>query len=43
MLAPGSDVSDLAVASDNTTIYVTDREGNKIYRSNVTCPPKRYP
>ncbi len=36
LLAPGSDVSDLAVASDNTTVYVTDRQDDKIYRSTDT-------
>jgi hypothetical protein len=30
MLAPGTDVSDLAVAGDNTTIYATDREAQPI-------------
>jgi hypothetical protein len=32
-LAPGTDVSDLAVASDNTTIYTADRQADKLYRS----------
>ncbi|GAH42360.1 unnamed protein product, partial [marine sediment metagenome] len=29
----GTDVSDLAVASNNTTIYATDRARDKLYRS----------
>jgi photosystem II stability/assembly factor-like uncharacterized protein len=36
MLAPGTDVSDLAVAGDNTTIYATDREADRLYKSTDT-------
>jgi DNA-binding beta-propeller fold protein YncE len=33
LCAPGSDISDLAVASDNTTLYVADSEGGRLYKS----------
>jgi photosystem II stability/assembly factor-like uncharacterized protein len=32
-LAPGTDISDIAVASDNNTIYITDRESDSIFKS----------
>lgn len=33
MVVPGTDISDLAVAGNYSTIYATDRESDKIYRS----------
>lgn len=32
-LAAGTDISDLAVGNDGTTIYAADSEGNKVYKS----------